>query len=341
MKVSVVILNWNGSGYLKKFLPIVLQYSNLPETEIVVADNASSDDSVEVLNASFKEVRLIQFDKNYGFAEGYNKALKQLDSQYYILLNSDVEVTENWIKPIIEFMDSNTSIGACMPKLKSYDNRNYFEYAGAAGGFIDKYGYPFCRGRVFNSIEKDLGQYNDTCNIFWATGACMFVRAKSFWEAGGLDPLFFAHMEEIDLCWRLQWLGYEIKYFHQVEVYHVGGGALPKENPYKTYLNFRNNLFLLYKNLPTDILYKTLTIRFMLDFVAGFYSIVNFRFIHFLAIIRAHKNFFNNLTYLKLYRKQNKYLDKSDKFFCNIFYKSVIIEYFFRGRKTYGSLFMK
>ena len=252
---------------LAKFLPSVIEYS--PGAEIVVADNASTDDSVAVLRESFPAVRLIQLDKNYGFADGYNKALEQVDAEYFLLLNSDVEVTEGWIEPLLSFMERTPDAVACQPKILSYNNRNYFEYAGAAGGYIDKYGYPFCRGRIFDVLEEDHGQYDTVRPVFWVSGAAMFIRLKEYKEVGGLDKDFFAHMEEIDLCWRLNARSKTLVCVPQSVVFHVGGGTLGKENPRKTFLNFRNNLLMLYKNLPEKELKKVLFVRGALDWIAA------------------------------------------------------------------------
>lgn len=334
-KASIVILNWNGVKYLEQFLPIVIENSDISNIEIVLADNASTDNSVEFVRSNFPKIRIIQLEKNFGFALGYNKSLKQLDSEYYIILNSDVEVTKNWILPVLDFMDANTDVSACMPKLRSYDDRESFEYSGAAGGFIDKYGYPFCRGRVFNVIEKDTGQYDDILNIFWASGACLYIRAKMFWEAGGFDPRFFAHMEEIDLCWRLKLNNYRIVYLPFVTVFHIGGGALPKENSHKTYLNFRNNLFLLYKNLPSEKLIKILIIRLLLDYLAAINYIVNFRLKLFYVIIKAHLNFCVNLPYLIKYRGTKKLLLNNKNIFKEIINKSIVVEFYIKKKKFY------
>jgi GT2 family glycosyltransferase len=337
-KASIVILNWNGIKYIRQFLPKVFENSNIPGIEIVFADNGSTDNSVEFVKTSFPQIRIIQLEKNLGFALGYNKVLEQLHSEYYIILNSDVEVSENWIKPVLDYMDSNTDVGACMPKLRGYDNHDSFEYSGAAGGFIDKYGYPFCRGRIFETIEKDTRQYDDIQNIFWATGACMFVRTKVFWKAGGFDPRFFAHMEEIDICWRMKSNGYRIVYIPFVTVFHVGGGALPKENPHKTYLNFRNNLFLLYRNLSSNKLFKILIIRILLDYIAAINYIVNFRLKFFYAILQAHLNFCVNLPYLIKYRRANRLLLNEKYFFKEILNKSIVVEYFYKKKKTYTEI---
>ncbi|MGM0567570.1 MAG: glycosyltransferase family 2 protein, partial [Bacteroidota bacterium] len=266
-KVAVVILNWNGAKFLRKFLPSVLKHST--EAEIVVADNASADDSLVILEKEFPQVRIIKNHRNEGFAKGYNTALKQIDADYYVLLNSDVEVTANWIQPVIELLERDNSIGAVQPKIRSWYEPEKFEYAGAAGGFLDLYGYPFCRGRIFEHTEKDLQQYDDSREIFWATGACMFVRADLFHDSGGFDPDFFAHMEEIDFCWRIKQKGYKVMFTPKSLVYHVGGGTLPSSSSFKTYLNIRNNLAMLYKNLPQENLSRTIFVRLLLDGIAA------------------------------------------------------------------------
>lgn len=268
-KVSVVILNWNGMEMLRNFLPSVVEYSKKEGVEVCVADNASTDSSVEMLRNDFSEVRLILLDKNYGFAEGYNRALEYIDSEYVVLLNSDVEVTPNWLLPLIDYMDAHPETAACQPKLRSQRSKRFFEYAGASGGYLDRYGYPFCRGRVFDVVEEDKGQYDTIADVFWTTGAAMFVRLKDYREAGGLDANFFAHMEEVDLCWRLKNRGRNLVCIPQSVVYHVGGATLNKENPRKTFLNFRNNLLMLYKNLPDAELKQVLRVRACLDVLAA------------------------------------------------------------------------
>lgn len=284
--VAVVILNYNGEQFLRQFLPAVIQHST--EAEIIVADNASTDQSIEILKAEFPAVRLIQLKSNYGFCGGYNRALQEVNADYYVLLNSDVEVTSQWLQPIIKLLDNQPHIAAAQPKIKSFHNKDDFEYAGAAGGFIDILGYPFCRGRIFDEVEKDLGQYNDTREIFWATGACMVVRSKLYHQIGGLDEDFFAHMEEIDLCWRLKRKGHSIYYVGNSTVYHVGGGTLSKVNPRKTYLNFRNGLSLLIKNLSLPALLWKLPFRIILDYVAAIRFLVQGQANHAWAIVRAH-----------------------------------------------------
>ncbi len=290
-KVAVVILNWNGVEMMRRFMPTVVKYSQ-DDATIYVADNCSSDDSLQMLGKEFPGVRTIVLDKNWGFADGYNKALAQIDAEYFVLLNSDVEVTPNWLKPIIEFMDSRDDVAACQPKLLSYFHKGQFEYAGAAGGFIDKYGYPFCRGRLFDVVEKDVGQYDERKELFWATGACLVIRSDDYNKVGGLDGRFFAHCEEIDMCWRLRLLGRKIYCIPESVVYHWGGGTLPKTNSRKTFLNFRNNLTMLYKNLPESELKSVMWHRFFMDYLAAFVTLVINRNVgDFKAIFKARKAF--------------------------------------------------
>ena len=267
-KVAIVILNWNGQKMLWEYLPSVLRYSR-DEAMVYVADNASTDDSLQMLREHFPEVKLIELARNWGFAEGYNKALGQIDAQYYLLLNSDIEVTHHWLTPMVELLDTHEDIAACQPKLLSIFDRDMFEYAGASGGFIDRLGYPFCRGRIFDTVERDDGQYDYQTDILWATGAALMIRSKDYWEVGGLDGRFFAHNEEIDLCWRLRIRGRRIVCQPESYVYHVGGGTLPKSNPMKTFLNFRNNLTMLYKCLPEEELRGVMRWRWLLDYVAA------------------------------------------------------------------------
>lgn len=290
-KVSIVILNWNGEEMLRKFLPAVLVCSSGQNVEVCVADNGSTDASCRLIEEEFPSVRLIRLDQNYGFAEGYNRALDEIEAEYVVLLNSDVEVTSDWLKPLVAFMDTHPEVGACQPKLLSYKNREYFEYAGASGGFIDKLGYPFCRGRIFDTVEKDRGQYDTELPIFWATGAALMVRLSLYKEVGGLDGRFFAHMEEIDLCWRLRSRGHAIYCVPQSSVYHVGGATLKKENPRKTFLNFRNNLLMLYKNLPENELRSVMFQRMLLDRVAAFVFFLKGDFGAARAVSRARKQY--------------------------------------------------
>jgi len=331
--VAVVILNWNGKDYLQQFLPSVLSstYCNL---QVYVADNASSDDSVQYIKYNFPEVRIIQNKKNYGFAGGYNEALKNVEADYLVLLNSDVEVTPEWIEPVIKMMQSDDKIAAVQPKLRDYNNKEQFEYAGAAGGFIDKFGYPFCRGRMFDTVEKDSGQYNQAVEIFWASGAGIFIRRSCWLEVNGFDADFFAHMEEIDLCWRLKNLGYKIMYCPESVIYHIGGGTLQSDNPFKSYLNFRNNLAMLLKNLPANKRFPVLFARFWLDFISLLKFIADGKFKQARAINKAHVAFFKDFS------KNRKKSHKSYPNFnhSGLIKKSIVWQYFIKGVKTYGSL---
>lgn len=289
-KLAIVILNWNGEKMLKEYLPTVLNYS--PEATVYVADNASTDHSVELVRTHFPQCKLLQLDKNWGFADGYNKSLEQIDAEYYMLLNSDIEVTHHWLTPLIEFMDNHPEAAACQPKLLSIYDRDMFEYAGASGGYLDRYGYPFCRGRVFDTVEEDNGQYDYTTEILWATGAALMIRSKDYWEVNGLDGRFFAHSEEIDLCWRLRIRGRKLYCVPESYVYHVGGGTLPKANPMKTYLNFRNNLTMLYKCLPEEELDKVMRWRWWLDYIAACKMLIADRnWGEFMAVLRARRDY--------------------------------------------------
>ena len=289
MKTAVVILNWNGVGMLRRFMPSVVENT---DADVIVADNGSTDDSIAFLNENYPQVRLVQLDKNYGFAEGYNRALAPLDGyEYFVLLNSDVECTPHWVEPLEAVMDAQPDLAVIQPKLLMYDQKDTFEYAGGAGGFIDSYGYPFCRGRLFNTLEQDRGQYDDSCDIFWATGAAMMVRATVWNELGGLDGDFFAHMEEIDFCWRVHNAGHRVAYCSQSVLYHVGGGTLPKSNPFKTQLNFRNNLSMLYKNLPSNRRWWVLTMRMWLDRVAAFKFLLEGHKGEYQAVRKAHREY--------------------------------------------------
>jgi GT2 family glycosyltransferase len=303
-----------------------------------VADNASTDDSVPMLQQQFRQVRIIQLDRNYGFAEGYNRALAHINAEYYVLLNSDVEVTAHWLPPLLAFMEQNPQAAAVMPKIRSWYQRQYFEHAGAAGGFIDRMGYPFCRGRIFNTLEPDTGQYDEPTEVFWTTGACMMIRSEAFHLCGGFDATFFAHMEEIDLCWRLHWRGYKLYCQPSSVVYHVGGGALPAENPFKTYLNFRNNLYLLIKNLEKRQLLPVLIQRLALDYLAAALFLAQRKFAFFRAVLRAHLHFFRSLPRLLQYRKQNKLNGKFPHSHL-IFKKSLVWSYFVKKNNTFSQLF--
>ena len=333
MKIAVVILNWNGKKFLEKFLPFVIS-NNSFDAQIIVADNASTDDSVSFLTTNYPQIKIIQNIVNGGFAKGYNDALKLVKAEYYVLLNSDVEVTPYWIDPIIKLMDGDKSIAACQPKIKDFNKKTYFEYAGAAGGFIDKYGYPFCRGRILETIEEDKAQYNDAREVFWASGACLFVRAEYYHQMEGFDEDFFAHMEEIDLCWRLKNYGYKIMYCPDSTVYHVGGGTLNKTSPKKTFLNFRNNLILLCKNHPPDYFYLKLFIRFLLDGLAGLKFLLSGKFSHFLAVIKAHFSFY--ASFGNTLRKRKKLKTQIKQYTTTAVYlQSIIADYYLRKRKTF------
>ena len=304
-RVSVVILNWNGVEMLQRFLPKVVECSQGEDIEICVADNASTEASCAWVGEAFPNVRLITLDKNYGFAEGYNRALQQVEAEYVVLLNSDVEVTPHWLDAMLAYMDAHPETAACQPKIRSERNKGYFEYAGAAGGYMDKFGYPFCRGRIFDVVEKDHGQYDTAQPIFWATGAALFIRLKDYREAGGLDARFFAHMEEIDLCWRLRSRGRQLVCIPQSVVYHVGAATLKKENPRKTFLNFRNNLLMLYKNLPKDELAKVLLVRGVLDGVAAVVFFLKGDAQNARAVIQARREFKRIRPEFKALREEN------------------------------------
>ncbi|ESU21214.1 glycosyl transferase, group 2 family protein [Flavobacterium enshiense DK69] len=326
MKVAVVILNWNGVKLLEQFLPSVIQYS--PEAKIYVADNASSDDSVAYIKNNFPSVTIIENKANFGFAQGYNEALQFVEEEIYALVNSDIEVTENWLQPIISLFKNEPSTAIIQPKLLDFKNKAYFEYAGAAGGFIDKYGFPYCRGRIFETLEKDNGQYNDTIEIFWASGACFFIRKEIFRELKGFDPDFFAHQEEIDLCWRAYNKGYSIKYCGSSTVYHVGGATLDAGSPRKTFLNFRNSVWMMLKNLPSSHLFPTLFIRMCLDGVAGIRFLLQGKPKHLWAVLVAHYYF-----YVQMFR----FLKKRDAFQSKDYYriKSVVYRYYFKNGKIF------
>jgi len=331
-KVAVVILNWNGKKFLEKFLPSVVKYTQNDAT-IIIADNKSSDDSISFLKQAFPDIRIIENSENGGFAKGYNDALAQVKAEYYVLLNSDIEVTENWIKPVIDLMDSDPNIAVCQPKIRSYSEPKMFEYAGAAGGFIDKYGYPFCRGRLFQTMEEDTGQYDDVVDVFWATGACMFVKSAIYHKFGGLDNDFFAHMEEIDFCWRLKNNDYRIVFCPDSIVFHVGGGTLPKISSRKTYLNFRNNFTLLYKNLPSNQIFKVFLVRLPLDGIASFKFLFDGGFKDFFAVAKAHFAFYFSLS--KLHKKRKSIHHKQVK---EIYQSTIVFDYFLKKKKTFKEL---
>ncbi len=330
MQVAVVILNWNGRSFLEKFLPSVIR--NSPDAHIIVADNASSDGSVRYLGDEFPEVTVIENSENLGFAGGYNAALQGLKEEYFVLLNSDVEVTEGWLDPLVRLMDSDTDIAACQPKMLQYDRKTHFEYAGACGGFIDMFGYPFCRGRIFDTLEQDTGQYDEANEVFWASGACLLIRAAVYREMGGLDADLFAHMEEIDLCWRAKRAGYRIMAEPRSVVYHVGGGTLSRSNPRKTFLNFRNGLELLAKNLPPRRSVPRLLIRMLLDGVAAFRFLFSGQPSDAWAVIRAHGAFYSRLG-RTLRKRTGRYPELR-----GIYTRSIVFDHFIRGMKTFTLL---
>ncbi len=331
-QVAVVILNYNGREFLEKFLPVVLRYSR-DVAQVWVADNHSSDGSVEMLLEKFPDVQLIVNPVNGGFATGYNMALRQIPADYYVLLNSDIEVTPNWIEPIIDLMENDAAVIACQPKIRSYHDKPKFEYAGASGGYIDKYGYPFCRGRIFQSLETDGGQYDQATEVFWATGACLFVRSKQYHELGGLDDDFFAHMEEIDFCWRAKNLGYKVMVEPKSTVFHIGGGTLPKSSARKTYLNFRNNFVLLYKNLPQKRLLKVFIARLFLDGVAACKFLAQGGLGDFFAVIKAHLYFYRHFNALHKKRKS-----LSQKQVSYMYQGNIAFDHYLFRRKKFSEL---
>lgn len=336
-KIAIVILNWNGRNLLQEFLPSVIGYTTFPDVEIVVADNGSDDDSVSFLEIHYPEIKRVLLPQNYGFAEGYNRALQQIEAEYYVLLNSDVEVTENWLMPIIDYLDANKDVAAAQPKIRAQRNKAFFEYAGAAGGYIDRYGYPFCRGRIFRTVEEDSGQYDIPVDVLWATGACLIIRSYEFHEAGRFDASFFAHMEEIDLCWRLNCRGKRIVCLPFSTVYHVGAATLKKESPRKTYLNFRNNLSMLYKNLPQKHLKRTMTIRLVLDYIAALQFALTGKYANAKEVIRAHKDFYNNRKQYRQARKEN--LEKRTVDIVKTVYpRSILAAYYLHFKRIYSKL---
>jgi GT2 family glycosyltransferase len=333
MSISVIILNWNGSAMLRKYLPSVVACT--PDAEIIVADNGSTDDSLTLLAEQFPTVRVIILDKNYGFAEGYNRAIAAVDSEYVVLLNSDVEVTPHWLAPLAEYMRANPDVAACQPKLLSYTDKHAFEYAGAAGGYLDCFGYPFCRGRIFSTVETDSGQYDTNADIHWATGACLMVRRKVYVDCGGLDSRFFAHNEEIDLCWRIRLYGHRIVCVTQSAVYHLGGGTLPQGNPRKTFLNFRNNLLLLYKNMPSKELAHAMRVRLFLDYVAAFKFLLCGGWGDFRAVVKARREYRRMRREFARDRERNLEMTVVSQNAARPF---LLWEYYVRGRKYFNLL---
>ena len=331
MKIAIVILNWNGEKLLEQFLPSIVNFSSELAT-IYVADNASTDHSIKFVKEQFPLVQIIENATNGGYAKGYNDALNSIEADIYCLINSDVEVTENWIPPILEVFKNEDNTAIIQPKLLDFKDKNKFEYAGAAGGFVDLYGYPYCRGRVFNHLEEDTNQYNDLTEIFWASGACFFIRAKVYHHLSGFDEDYFAHQEEVDLCWRAQNEGFQVKYVGTSTVYHVGGATLQETNPQKTFLNFRNSLLNVIKNVPKQWFLFVVFTRFILDGIAGVKFLVELRPIHTLAILKAHLSVYKN--FYKFLQKRKK-LQK--KYVYNL-HTSVVWQYFILKRRYFKNL---
>lgn len=337
LKVAIVILNWNGRDYLEKFLPDVVKTSDMEGVKVFVADNNSNDDSLTLLKSKFPGVDRIALDKNYGFAEGYNRALSKITAEYFMILNSDVQVTTNWLQPLVNTLDRDPLVAACSPKIKSYEQQDFFEYAGAAGGYIDKYGYAFCRGRVFEALEHDFGQYDTEKEVFWTTGACMLIRGALFKLAGGFDSNYFAHFEEIDLCWRLKNRGYKFLSVPTATVFHIGGGTLHKSNPRKTYLNFRNNLFTILKNHSSQGLAIILFQRLVLDAMSFFRFLAGADFGNAWAVLRAHFAFYRKIGYYRIFRAEEKRFitRQSHK---EIYPHSIVMKFFLGKKYTFMSL---
>ncbi|MDF9828867.1 glycosyltransferase family 2 protein [Parabacteroides sp. PF5-6] len=336
-KVSIVILNWNGSELLRQFLPSVLAHSPADRAEVVVADNGSSDDSIAYLKSTFPEVRLITLDRNYGFAEGYNRALEEIDTEYTVLLNSDVVVTPNWLDAPLAVLANEPTVAAVQPKIRAERKRDHFEYAGAAGGYLDRYGYPFCRGRILHCVEKDEGQYDQTTDVLWASGACLFIRTAVYKEAGGLDATFFAHQEEIDLCWRLRCRGYRLVCTPQSLVYHVGGATLEMESPRKTFLNFRNNLLMIYKNLPEKEMKAVMRFRFWADYLAAAKFLFTGHPRNARAVYEARKAFYQLKPTYEAIRRENRQKTTNHSL-PEIYRGSLLIAFYLKGKKGFKGL---
>lgn len=339
-KTSVIILNWNGKKLLQQFLPSVAAHTTGEDCRLIVADNGSSDDSVAFLQAEFPHVELIRFDHNHGFAEGYNRAIELVDSEYVILLNSDVETTAGWVQPLVSYLDAHQGVAAVQPTIRSFHQKSHFEYAGAAGGFIDRYGYPFCRGRILETVEPDRGQYRDEIPVFWATGASLCIRRSDYINAGGLDGLFFTHMEEIDLCWRLNARGRGVVSVPSSVVYHVGAASLSKENPRKLYLNFRNNLLMLYKNLPRKRLIPTFFVRFIFDFMAAVHLLIQGKVRSSISVVKAYRDFLKMRSSYSHQRRENMRLTTNINL-PGTYRESILMAYYLRNKRTYASLFGK
>lgn len=332
-KIAVVILNWNGKDLLEKFLPSIVQFTNHKIADIYVADNASTDDSIEFIKQQFPSINIIQNNENGGYAKGYNDALKQVKAEYFALVNSDIEVTENWLEPVIEYFSLHKNTAIIQPKIMDYKSKQYFEYAGAAGGFIDQFGYPFCRGRIFDTVETDVFQYENITDIFWASGACFFVRAEVFYQLNGFDEMYFAHQEEIDFCWRAKNFGYEIKYTPHSIVYHVGGATLSSYNPQKTYLNFRNSLTTLLKNIPKNKIIRIIFYRLILDGIAAIKFLFELQPKHTFAVLKAHISFYKNIR--TICKKREDTPNKNINYFYT---KSIVYQYYIKQKKLFSKI---
>jgi len=337
MRAAIVILNWNGEKFLSKYLPTVIEHCQNPDYEVIVADNCSTDGSLDLLRRDFPKVRIIQLDQNYGFAGGYNRALAEVDADYYVLCNSDIELRMDAVSPVLRMMDADGSIAVTAPKIMALREPGMFEYAGAAGGFIDRYGYPFCRGRIMDTVEKDEGQYNDACEVFWASGAFMIVRSDVWRQLGGLDDSFFAHMEEIDFCWRVKNNGYKVMYCPDAEVFHLGGGTLEQGNPRKIFLNFRNSLWMLFKNLKGSQLFIIMYIRMLMDGASAMMYLLGGKFSYFWAVFRAHMAFYANIP--RLWRQRRGLNSSARKNSAAILDGSMVWRYMVRKQKTFNKLY--
>ena len=333
MDTAIVILNWNGAAMLRRYLPTLVERTRDEGAFIVVADNGSADDSLAWLSDSYPDIRTISFDRNYGFTGGYNRALREIDADYYVLLNSDIEVSQGWLGPLTNFMDEHPEVGICQPKILSIASRDSFEYAGAAGGFIDRYGYPFCRGRILSNLEEDRGQYDKPVECFWATGACLVVRSSLYHHLGGLDESFFAHMEEIDFCWRAKLLGFQVWCVPSSVVWHLGGGTLPNNSPRKLYFNYRNNLLMLYKNLPENIRARRIFVRRLLDAASAAVYLLTGKWQFFKAVCSAHRD------YRKMKKDEEPSPFEEERNNAGYYPHSIVLKFFLSGKKlTFNKL---
>lgn len=336
MKTAVIILNYNGQKFLEQFLQIVIDHS--PEAEVIIADNASQDNSVEYLHTHFPNIKCLVFKENYGYAEGYNKAIRAINAEYVVLLNSDVEVTPHWLTPLIDYLDQHPNCAGAQPKILSYAQRTHFEHAGACGGFLDLYGYPFCRGRVFSHIEQDRGQYETTTEIFWASGCSLFIRREVFLKEGGLDKDFFAHQEEIDLCWRLKSRGYSLVCIPESTIYHVGAGTLSYESPFKTYLNFRNNLTMIFKNTEPHALHAVLRARFFLDYIAMLQFALSGNLKNALAAYKGRRDYKRQKEHFSPKRAENMARSKHQEL-PQMLDHALLLDVYLKRKQTFSQLF--